>query len=165
MELERSAGRARGARRTRRGGSVPAARGRAAQDLARRAERALAAAQASLQAGAFDAALGLLITAEEGLLDEFSAPVMDLLRAHVAFASGLGSDAPPLLLKAARRLEPFDVGLARETYLTALQARRWSPDLAGGGVLLEICRAVRALPPCAPGVRARSTCCSTVSLC
>ena len=75
---------------------------------------------------------------------------MDLLRAHVAFISFLGSDAPALLLKAARRLEPFDPELARDTYLTALDAALVAGHLAGRGVLLEICRAVRALPP-APG--------------
>ena len=42
-------------------------------DPARRAERALAAAQASLEAGAFDAALGVLATAEAGLWTSFSA--------------------------------------------------------------------------------------------
>jgi ATP/maltotriose-dependent transcriptional regulator MalT len=71
---------------------------------------------------------------------------VDLLRGHVAFASGLGSDAPPLLLEAARRLEPLDLNLARESYLTAWGAAVFAGP-AGGGVLLEICRAVRALPP------------------
>jgi outer membrane PBP1 activator LpoA protein len=85
-------------------------------DPARRADRALAAAQASLQAGAFDAALGLLTTAEDGALDESQRARVDLVRAHVALASDLGSDAPPLLLKAARWLEAFDLELARETY-------------------------------------------------
>ena len=106
----------------------------------------MAAAQASLQAGAFDPALGLLATAEAGPLDEFERARVDLLRGHVAFASGLGRDAPPLLLEAARRLEPFDLDLARETYLTAWGAAIFAGP-AGGDVLLEICRAVRALPP------------------
>ena len=113
-------------------------------DPARRADRALAAAQASLQAGAFDAALELLATAENGPLNEVQRARVDLLRGHVAFASGLASQAPPLLLKAARRLEPFDLELARETYLTAWGAA----GMAGqGDVILEIWRAVRALPP------------------
>src|SRR5215831_3420382 len=126
-----------------------------ATDLERSAERAqgrggLAAAQASLQAGAFDAALGLLATAEAGPLDEFQRAHVDVLRAHVAFASSLGSDAPPLLLKAARRLEPFDAELARETYLTAWAAAGFARSLASRDVLLDICRAIQALPP-APG--------------
>jgi DNA-binding CsgD family transcriptional regulator len=111
----------------------------------RRAERALSAAQASAQAGAFDAALGLLATAEAGPLDAFQRARADLVRAHVAFTSDLGSDASPLLLEAARQLEPFDLGLARETYLAAWAAA----SIAGhprGAVRPEICRAIQSLP-------------------
>ena len=88
LELERSAGRAQA-----RGGLAAAAAflQRAValtEDPARRADRALAAAQASFQAGAFDAALGLLATAEAGPLDEFQRARVELLRGQVAFASG-----------------------------------------------------------------------------
>ena len=65
----------------------------------------------------------------------------------MAFASGGVSDAPPLLLNAARRLERLDVELARQTYLTAWGAASVAGQLAGEGVLLEISRAVQALPP------------------
>ena len=68
------------------------------------------------------------------------------MRAHVAFASGFGSDAPALLMNAARGLEPFDLSLARETYLAAWGAAEMSGSL-GRGILLEICHAVQALPP------------------
>ena len=61
----------------------------------------------------------------------------------------MGSDAPPLLLKAAQRLEPLDVGLAREAYLSAWMAALFAGRLAAGGDLLEVCRAARALPPTA----------------
>ena len=89
-----------------------------------------------------------MATAETGALDEFQRARVDLVRGQIAFASGLASDAPPLLLKAARRLEPFDLELARETYLTAWGAAFVAAGHpAGRGVLLEICRAVRALPP------------------
>jgi DNA-binding CsgD family transcriptional regulator len=147
-DLERSAGRAQA-----RGGIAAAAAflQRSAEltvNPARRAERALAAARASFQAGAFEAALALLATAETGALDEFQRARVDLVRGQLAFASGLASDAPPLLLKAARRLEPFDLELARETYLTAWGAASVAAGQAAGrGVLLEICRAVQALPP------------------
>ena len=147
-ELERSAGRAQA-----RGGVAAAAAflQRSAEltvDPGRRAERALAAAQASFQAGTFEAARGLLATAQAGPLDEFQRAQVELVRGQLAFASGLASNAPPLLLKAARRLEPFDLGLARETYLTAWGAASVAAGQpAGRGVLLEICRAVRALPP------------------
>ena len=144
VELERSAGRA----QTRGGAAAAAAFLQRAvaltADPARRADRALGAAQASLQAGAFDAALAFLATAESGPLDEVQRARVDLLRGNVAFASGAAADAPPLLLKAARELEQLDLRLARETYLTAWGAA----SMAGqGNVILEIWRAVQALAP------------------
>jgi len=114
-------------------------------DPARRAERALAAAQANLRAGAFDKALELLVTAEAGTLDEFQSARVDLLRGQIAFASGLGSDAPSLLLKAAKRLEPLDLELARETYLSAWMAALFAGRFAGAGDLMEVSRAARSL--------------------
>jgi DNA-binding CsgD family transcriptional regulator len=78
---------------------------------------------------------------------------VDLLRGQIAFASGLGSDAPPLLLKAARRLEPLNLDLARDTYLNAWMAAVFAGHLAGAGDLLEVSRAVRALPPAAQPAR------------
>ena len=145
-ELERSAGRAQA-----RGGLAAAAaflqRSVALTvDPARRAERALAAAQASLQAGSFDASLGLVATAEGGALDELQRARVDLLRGQVALALS-GSDAGPLLLRAARCLEPFDLDLARETYLIAWGATVVASDLEGEHLLGEISRAIRALPP------------------
>jgi DNA-binding CsgD family transcriptional regulator len=146
-ELERSAGRARA-----RGGLAAAAAFLERSvlltaDPARHAERTLAAAQASLEAGAFGKALELLATAEAGPLDEFQRARADLVRGNVAFVSGFSSDAPPLLLRAARHLEPFDLELARETYLNAWMAAITRGHFAGEDLLPEICRAVRALPP------------------
>jgi DNA-binding CsgD family transcriptional regulator len=117
---------------------------------ARRAERALAAAQAKYQAGAFDAALGLLAAAEAGPLDELQRARSDLLRGQIAFASTRGSDAPALLLKAARRFEPLDPRLARETYLEALTAALFVGSLATAANLQEVAEAARAAPPPAP---------------
>jgi DNA-binding CsgD family transcriptional regulator len=145
LELERSAARAQA-----RGGLAANAAflERAVEltgDPARQADRALAAAEANLQAGAFDETLGLLATAEAARLDEFQAARADLMRGHVAFVAGLGGDAPPLLLKAAKRLERFDLELARETYLTAWGAAVFAGPSAGD-VMEEICQTVRALP-------------------
>ena len=145
-ELERSAGRAQA-----RGGLAGAAAflDRSAAltlEPARRAERALAAAQAKYQTGAFDAALRLLSTAEAGPPDEFRRARADLLRGQIAFASSRGGDAPPLLLKAARRLEPLDARAARETYLEALSAALFASQLAGGGGVREIAEAAHAAP-------------------
>jgi DNA-binding CsgD family transcriptional regulator len=145
-ELERSAGRAQA-----RGGLAAAAafleRSAALTlDPARRAGRALAAAQARYQAGAFDETLGLLATAEAGPPDQFRRAWADLLRGQVAFASSRGSDASPLLLQAARQFEPLDPGLARETYLEALAAAQFAGRLSPGGGLREVAEAARAAP-------------------
>ncbi len=145
-ELERSAGRAQA-----RGGLAAAAafleRATALSlEPGRRAERALAAAQARAQAGAFDAALRLLATAEAGPLTELQRARADLLRGQVAFASNRGSDAPSLLLKAAKRLEPLDAGQARETYLEALSAAVYAARFLTGGGLRKAAEAARAAP-------------------
>src|SRR5580692_3916537 len=146
-ELERSAGRAQA-----RGGLAAAAAflERSAVltlDPGRRAERALAAAQASYQAGSLDATLRLLATAEAGPPDEFRRARADLLRGQIAFSSSRGSDAPPLLLKAARQFEPLDSRLARETYLDALAAAIFAGRLALGGGVREVAEAARTAPP------------------
>jgi DNA-binding CsgD family transcriptional regulator len=158
LELERSAGRAQA-----RGGLAAAAAFlercvALTADPARQADRALAAAQVSLQAGGFGNALDLLAAAEASPLDEFDSARVDLLRGQVAFASGHTADASTALLNAARRLEPFDLDLARETYLAAWGAAILSVGRSGGGdgdgdVLLEICRSVRALPSPQDGPR------------
>jgi DNA-binding CsgD family transcriptional regulator len=146
-ELEHSAGRAQA-----RGGLAAAAAflERAVlltSDPARQAERALAAAQVSFQAGAFDTALQLAVTAEAGPLDGFQRARIDLLRGHAALVSSYGNEAAPLLLQAARQLEPFDLEFARRAYLTAWGAAITAEHLGGADVLPQICRTVRALPP------------------
>jgi DNA-binding CsgD family transcriptional regulator len=146
-ELERSAGRAQA-----RGGLAAAAAflERAAAltpDRARRAARALAAAAAEVQAGGFEAAGRLLGMAEAGPLDESQLARADLLRARLTFGANRGNDAPPLLLKAARRLEAIDAGLARGTYLDALTAALFAGRLASpGGSSREVSEAARAAP-------------------
>jgi DNA-binding CsgD family transcriptional regulator len=113
-------------------------------DPARRGARALAAAQASLRAGAFDTGLALLAIAEAGPLDELGWARADLLRAEAAYSLNRGSDAPPLLLRAAKALETLDPRLARDTYLDALSAGLFAGSLATSGNLLEVSRAARA---------------------
>jgi DNA-binding CsgD family transcriptional regulator len=146
-ELEHSADRARA-----RGGLAAAAAflERAAAlspDPARRAGRALAAAQARMQAGAFDAVLDLLAMAETGPLTELERARVDVLRAQRAFVTNRGRDAPSLLLKAAKRLEPIDADRARATYLDALSAAMFAGLLASpGGGALEVSRAAISAP-------------------
>ena len=114
---------------------------------ARRAGRALAAAQATSQAGAFDAALRLLAAAEAGPLDELQRAQVALLHGQIAFASFRGRDAETLLLTAARLFEPLDVRLARETYLDVLFAAVFAGRLATGSGLREVAEAARGAPP------------------
>jgi DNA-binding CsgD family transcriptional regulator len=147
-ELERSADRARA-----RGGLAAAAAflKRAATltlDPSLRAGRALAAAQAQVQAGAYDPARDLLAMVGAGPLTSSQQATIDLVRGHLTFLTSRGSEAPSLLLKAARSLEPIDVGLSRATYLDALSAAMFAGRLASpGSGVMEIARATAAAPP------------------
>src|SRR4051812_6114477 len=145
-ELEQSAGRANA-----RGGIAASAAflQRAAAltpDPARRGRRSLAAAHASVQSGAFTTARGLLATAEAGPVDERQLAQIDLLRAQLAFVSSRGTDATPLLLAAARRLEPLDISVARETYVDAFSAALFGARLNGSVDGRAVAEAARAAP-------------------
>jgi DNA-binding CsgD family transcriptional regulator len=144
-ELERSAGRARV-----RGGLAAAAAfcQRAAEltpEPARRAQRALTAAQAKHQAGAPDAARRLLAMAQAGPLDELARARAELLRAQLAADPGRG-DAPALLLMAGKRLEPLHLGLARDAYRDAFRAALTAGRLAIRGGMPEVAAVARAVP-------------------
>jgi DNA-binding CsgD family transcriptional regulator len=115
-------------------------------DPKQKVRRALAAAEASLHAGIFDGALELLALAEISVPDERQMAQVELLRGQIAFASSMGSAAPPLLLRAAQSLERFDSKLARETYLDAWGAALFAGRLASVGSLVEVCRAAASAP-------------------
>ena len=145
-ELERSAGRAQA-----RGGRAAAAAflQRAVAltvDPEKRTDRALTAARANLDAGAFEVAGWLLSTAEAGTPNELQMAQVELLRGGIAFASSMGSAAPPLLLEAAERLARLDVKLAREVYLDAWGAALFAGRLATGGDLFDVSRSARSAP-------------------
>jgi DNA-binding CsgD family transcriptional regulator len=116
------------------------------EDPRERASRALAAAQAKFDAADFLAAESLLATADAGPLDELSRALLQRARAQIAFDLRRGSDAPPLLLRAAKRLEPLDADLARETYLQAMIAAIYAGELASPDDTLEVARAARCAP-------------------
>jgi DNA-binding CsgD family transcriptional regulator len=144
-ELERSAGRAQA-----RGGlaAVAAFLERAAAltpQPAHRAQRLLAAACAKRDAGALEAALGLLAGLEAGLLDELGRARVELLQGQIASEQRRGGEAGRLFLSAARRLEPLDPELARETYLEAL-AGAMSSDVEVVGGAPAVAKAARAAP-------------------
>ncbi|HEX6807441.1 MAG TPA: AAA family ATPase [Gemmatimonadaceae bacterium] len=144
-ELERSADRA----QSRGGIAAAAAFLERATDLtpdpARRVARALAAAQAKFEAGAASAAYELLAIAEIGPLDDLQRARLARMRAHIVFAQRRGSDAPSLLLDAAKRLETVHPGLARETYVEALGAEIFVGRL-GARDAVRVAEAARAAP-------------------
>jgi DNA-binding CsgD family transcriptional regulator len=116
-------------------------------DPARRADRALAAAEASLGAGSFDAAGRLLGAAAAGPLDELGRARVGLLRAQVISRHRPGGEASVLLLNAARNLETLDVRLCRDTYLEAWSAALYAGRFASpGGSLHDVSRAAIAAP-------------------
>ncbi|MFF5076083.1 AAA family ATPase [Actinoplanes sp. NPDC000266] len=143
-ELERSAGRAQA-----RGGLAAAAAFlqrsvRLTLDAQQRVRRALAAAEATLQAGDIEAASRFAGLARRGAGDEFPRARAELIRGHIAFAAGRTGEAPGALLAAAQRLEPYDMDLARETYMLA-----WGAALMAGDrpTLEATARSTAALPP------------------
>ena len=113
---------------------------------AERARRALSAARAKFAAGDFAAAESLLVTAQVGPLDELGQAQVERMRAQLAFDLRRGSDAPPLLLHAARRLERLDPELARETYLEALVAAIYAARLAAGTDVADVAAAALSAP-------------------
>jgi DNA-binding CsgD family transcriptional regulator len=148
-ELERAAGRAQA-----RGGMAAAAafHERSAlltSDPDRRGQRLLAAASAKRDSGALDAALGLLVEVEAGPLDEFGRARAELLQGRIALEQQRGDDAGRLLASAARRLEPLDPELARETYLEALGGAMVGDLEVPGGprAVAEAARAALSSPP------------------
>ena len=140
-ELIRSAGRAQA-----RGGAAAAAAflERAVTltpDPRQRALRALDAAKAKFAAGDLAAAESLLSTANGADLDDLGRAQVLHVRAQIAFDLRRGSDAPPLLLRAAQQLEALDRPLAGEAYLEALVAAIYVGRLADDGDVAEIARA------------------------
>src|SRR5690349_1047243 len=143
-ELERSAGRAQA-----RGGLSAAAAflQRAAEltpDPGTRVERSLAAAQVRLDVADSAAASDLLAAAGLGPVNELQRARLQRLGAQIAFASQRGGDAPSLLLEAARRLDPLDAAMARETYLEAIAAAMFAGRLGTGPDEREVAEAARA---------------------
>ena len=145
-ELERSAGRA----QARAGLAAAAAFLTRAAELtplpAARTRRALAAAFASVQAGAFDGTRTLLTVARDGPVDELQRAQIDLISAQLAFASSRGNEATLLMLAAAQRLQPLKLQVARQTYLDAFSAAQFAARLDDGVGTAEVARAVRSAP-------------------
>ncbi|WP_155370281.1 helix-turn-helix transcriptional regulator [Catellatospora vulcania] len=115
-------------------------------DPARRADRALAAAQVGIDAGGAVQAHDMLAAAAAGPPDETRQARLERLRARLAFTQQRGDDAPRLLLDAARRLAPLDAALTRDTLLEAFGAALFAGRLNTGPDLPEIARTIRTTP-------------------
>src|SRR4051794_1860634 len=115
-------------------------------DPAQRASRALAAARAKFGTGDFAAAESLLASATAGPLDALDQARVELTWAQMAFDQRRGRDAPQLLLHAARRLEPLDPELARDTHLEALVAAIYAGRLANGDDVAQVALGARSAP-------------------
>ena len=146
-ELEHSASRAQGRGGLAAGAAFLERSAGLTPDPVRRAERALRAAEAQHAAGAPESALALLALAEAEALDDLQLARGERLRAEIAFTQRRGSDAPRLLLRAARRLEPLDSLLALETYRDALSAALFAGQRGG---VVEAAEALRAAPRSSP---------------
>jgi DNA-binding CsgD family transcriptional regulator/tetratricopeptide (TPR) repeat protein len=142
-----------GERAQRRGGypSSAAFLSRAAEltpDPGIRAQRLLAAAQGSLMAGTPDRAQALLDEAMPGLEDPLQRARAQALQGGVRFALGQGGETALILLQAAQSMAPFDVALARQTLLGALEAALYIQPATTGPVLLrEIAGQAKVLRP------------------
>jgi DNA-binding CsgD family transcriptional regulator len=116
------------------------------EDPGRRADRALAAAEASLQAGMFDVARGLLTTAEVGELSELQSARLELVRAQISYSENRDGEAPSLLLRAAKTLDSLDQKIARETYLDSWSAALFAGRLSNGASMDDVSRDALAAP-------------------
>jgi DNA-binding CsgD family transcriptional regulator len=109
-----------------------------------RVERSLAAAQAKLDVADAASASDLLAAAELGPVSDLQRARRQRLGAQIVFASQRGRDAPPLLLAAARQLDPLDAAMARETYLEAFASAMFAGRLGAGPDEREVAEAARA---------------------
>ena len=144
LELERSAARARA-----RGGLAAAAafleRSAAlTPDPSRWAHRMLEAAASKQLAGASQEALSLLSRAAAGPLDPLDQARLTFLHGWIEVDLSRGAAALPLLLDAARQLEPLDASLSRDAYLAAIRAASVAGRLGPG--MAEVARAALEAP-------------------
>ena len=134
-ELEQSAARAKA-----RGGLAAAAAflesaSMLTPDPATRGSRALSAAQLKFDAGAPEKAMALLANAASAPLSALQRALLERLGARITFSRLRADHSVSDLLAAAKKLEPLDSALARETYLEALWAAMRIHDGSGKGLL------------------------------
>jgi DNA-binding CsgD family transcriptional regulator len=153
-ELEQSAGRA-----ARRGGLGAGAAflERAvllSEDAETRGQRALAAAEANLDAGQPGHADELLSIAKLVAQSELEVAQREVLEARLSYMRGRGRDAPALLLSAALRVDALGGSSTRNMYIPALAAALYAGRLSAGPGVGDVAAAARASPTHPrPGIR------------
>lgn len=110
-------------------------------DAGDRALRYLAAAQAYLAAGDGSLAEALLNWATPGLDDSGMHVAVQRLRAAISVFFSRHKDAPAILLEAATKVEPADVGLIRQILFDAMQAAIVARHYTAGTTLHEVAHA------------------------
>ena len=115
-------------------------------DHGAKAQRLLAAAQASLMAGAPDRAQASLDEAMPLLHAPLQRALARSLEGGVRFALGQAGEAPSILVEAARSMGPLDLALARQALFGALDAAVFLQPATTGPLLREIAHQVIALP-------------------
>jgi DNA-binding CsgD family transcriptional regulator len=83
---------------------------------------------------------------EHGPLDALQRARLDVLRAQIGLAANEGTEALPLLVSAARRLEKLDVELALDCYVDAFTAAWFAGHLATEPGAMDIALMVRDAP-------------------
>jgi DNA-binding CsgD family transcriptional regulator len=114
-------------------------------DPRQRSQWALEAAAAKELAGEPKSALTLLGSAAAGPLDELDGAMRERLHGRILLDLSRSAEALPHLVEAARRLEPIDAGLARDTHLEALRAALYAGRFGPG--TRDAASAARAAPP------------------
>jgi DNA-binding CsgD family transcriptional regulator len=104
----------------------------------------LASAESKYAAIARHDADAMVAAIDAGQLDELARARLERLSARTVLAARSGSEAPLLLLRAARRLEPLSALLARDTYLDAFAAAMIIGPRALGDSWPELARSALA---------------------
>jgi DNA-binding CsgD family transcriptional regulator len=146
LELERSATRAQSRGGLAAAGAFLERSVALTADPGHKLERLFAAVWVKRDAGEVDGAMRLLAMAEAEPVDEFGKARISLLRGSLAFLVGNGSDAPRLLVEAAKQLESLDARLARNVYLHALATASTAGVFAHAADRVAVARAASLAP-------------------
>jgi DNA-binding CsgD family transcriptional regulator len=116
------------------------------EDVQSRSRRALAAAEAQLDAGQPTKAQRSLSVAQLAAQTELDVAQREVLEARLAYIRGRGRGAPALLLSAAMRLDTLGVTTTRDIYHRAIIAAIFAGRLSDGANVATVAAAAHASP-------------------